>query len=49
MINTLDVDAEYVMINDFKGCKDGSILFNLYYADEINVLNIVFNNIDSIF
>ena len=49
MINTLDVDAEYIMINDIKGCKDGSILFNLYYADEINVLNIVFKNIDSIF
>ena len=49
MINILDVDAEYIMINDFKGCKDGSILFNLCYSDEINVLHIVFNNIDGIF
>ena len=49
MINILDFDAEYIMINDFKGCKDGSILFNLCYSDEINVLHIVFNNIDGIF
>ena len=49
MINVLYVDAEYIMVNDFKGCKNGSILFNLCYSDEINVLHIVFNNIDYIF
>ena len=32
MINILDVDTEYIRINDFKGCKDGSILFNLCYS-----------------
>ena len=37
------------MVYDFKGCKDESILFNLCYSDEINVLHIVFNNIDCIF
>ena len=49
MINILDDEAEHIMVNDFKGCKDGSILFNLCYSDEINVLHIVFNNIDCIF
>ena len=49
LINILDAEAKYIMINDFKGCKDGSILFNLCYSDEINVLHIVFNNIDCIF
>ena len=49
MINILDVEPEYIMVNDFKGCKDGSILFNLCYSDEINVLHIVFYNIECIF
>ena len=49
MINILDVDAEYIMVNGFKGCKDWSVLFNLCYSDEINVLHIVISNIDSIF
>ena len=49
MINILDVDAEYIMVNDFIGCKDGSTLFNLCYSDEINVLHIVFSNIDCSF
>ena len=49
MINVLDVEPEYIMVNDFKGCKDGSILFNLCYSDEINVLHIVFYNIECIF
>ena len=48
MINILDVEPEYIMINDFKGCKDGSILLNLCYSDETNVLYIVFNNIECI-
>ena len=29
--------------------KNGSILFNLCYSDEINVLHIVSNNIDFLF
>ena len=49
MVNILDIALEYFMINDFKGCKDGSILFNLCYYDENGVPHIVFNNIDCIF
>ena len=49
MINILDIEPEYILFNDFKGCKDGLILFNLCYSDKINVLHIVFNNIDCIF
>ena len=49
MINILDIEAEYFMLNDFKGCKDGSILFNLCYSDKNGVSNIVFNNIECIF
>ena len=37
------------MINNFKGCKDGSILFNLSYCEENGVPQIVFNNIEFIF
>ena len=37
------------MVNDFKGCKDGSMLFNLCYSDETSVPHIVFNNIQCIF
>ena len=49
MINILDIDPEYIMVNDFKGCKDGSVLFNLCYSDEDCVPHIVFNNIECIF
>ena len=49
MINILDIEHEYFMVNDFKGCKDGSILFNLSYSDENGVPYIVFNNIECIF
>ena len=37
------------MVNDFKGCKDGSIVFNIAYCEENNVPHIVFNNIECIF
>ena len=49
MVNILDIKPEYFTINDFKGCKDGSILFNLCYCEENSVLHIVFNNIECIF
>ena len=48
-VNILDIDPEYFMVNDFKGCKDGSILFNLCYSDETGVPHIVFNDIECIF
>ena len=49
MVNILDTEPEYFMINDFKGCKDGSTIFNLCYFSEDNVPHIVFNNIECIF
>ena len=49
MINILDIESEYFMVNDFKGCKDGSVLFDICYSDESGVPHIVFNNIEFIF
>ena len=48
MVNILDIEPEYFMINDFKGCRDGSILFNIAYCSEDSVSHIVFNNIECI-
>ena len=49
MINILDIEPKYFMVNGFKGCKDGSILFNLGYCEENSVSHTVFNNIQGIF
>ena len=49
MIKIWDIEPKYIFFNDVEGCKDGSILFNLCYSDEINVLHIAFNNIECIF
>ena len=49
MINILDTDPEYFMINDFRCCRDDSIMFNLCYSEEPTVPHIVFNNIECIF
>ena len=49
MVNILDIEPEYFMINDFEGCRDGSTLFNLFYCSEDSVLYIVFNTIECIF
>ena len=45
LVNILDIDPEYFMVNDFTGCKYGSILFNLCYSDKTGVPHIVFNDI----
>ena len=45
MVNILDIEPEYFMVNDFKDCKNGSIIFNLHYCSENCVPHIVFNNI----
>ena len=37
------------MINNFKGCRDGSTVFNLCYCKENSAPHIVFNNIEYIF
>ena len=49
MINISDIDPECFVINDFKSCRDGSIIFNLSYSEEPTVPHIVFNNIKCIF
>ena len=49
MVNILDIKPEYFMVNDFKGCRGGSIVFNICYCEENCVPNIVFNNIGCIF
>ena len=49
MVNILDIEPKYFMVNDFKGCKDGSIVFNLCYCSEDSVPHIVFNDIECIF
>ena len=49
IFNILNIDPEYFMVNDLKGCKDGSTIFNLCYCSENSVPHIVFNNIRCIF
>ena len=49
MVNILDVEPEYFIINNFKGCKNGPTLFHVYYCKENSVLHIVFNDIECIF
>ena len=49
MVNINDIEPEYFLINDFKGSKDGSVLFNIAYCEEDSVPHIVFNNIECIF
>ena len=44
-----EIDPEFFLVNDFNGCKDGSIVFNMTYCEENNVLYITFNNIECIF
>ena len=49
MVNVLDNEPEYFMINDFKGIRDGSAILNLCYWEENCIPHIVFNNIECIF
>ena len=49
MVNILDIESEYFMVNDFKGCRDGSTVFNPCYCEENGVPYIAFNNIECIF
>ena len=48
MTNINDFDPEFLLVNDFKRSKDGSIFFNMSYCEENNVPH-VFNNIECIF
>ena len=49
MVNILDIEPEYFMVNDFKGCRDSSIVFILCYCEKNCVPHIVFTNIECIF
>ena len=49
MTNINDFDPEFLLVNDFKSSKDGSIVFDIAYCEENNVPCIVFNNIVCIF
>ena len=49
MVNILNIEPAYFMVNDSKGCKDGSVVFNSCYFNENCVPHIVFNNIECIF
>ena len=49
MANILEIQTEYFLINDFKDCKDGSTIFNVFYCEENSVPHVVFNNIECIF
>ena len=44
MTNINDIDSEFCLVNDFKGCRDRLILFKIAYCEENNVPHIVFNN-----
>ena len=44
MTNINDFDPEFLLVNDFKSSKDGSIVFNIAYCEENNLPHIVFNN-----
>ena len=49
MTNINDFDSEFLLVNDLKSSKDGSIVFNIAYCEKNNVPHIVFNNIECIF
>ena len=49
MTNINDFDPEFLLVNDFKTSKNGSIVFNIAYCEENNAPHIVFNNIECIF
>ena len=44
MTNINDIDPEFCLVHDFKGCRDRLILFKIAYCEENNVPHIVFNN-----
>ena len=49
MTNINGFDPEFLLVNDFKSSKDGSILFSVSYCEENNVPHIAFNNTECIF
>ena len=49
MINILDIEPQYFMVNDFKGCKDGTAIFNLCYCSEGSITHILFYRKSGVF
>ena len=49
MTNINDFDPEFLLVNDFKRSKDGSILFNMTDCEENDVPHIIFNKRECIF
>ena len=49
MTNINDFDPAFLLLNDFKSSKDGSIVFNIACCEKNNLAHIVFNNIECIF
>ena len=49
MTNINDLDPEFLLVNDFKSSRDGSIVFNIAYCEENNIPHIAFNKIECIF
>ena len=47
--NINDVDPEFLLVNDFKSSKDGSIVLHIAYCEENDVPHIVFNNTECVF
>ena len=47
MINNLDIIPEYFMINDFKGCKDGSIIYVMQNKIVFHTLFLITSNASS--
>ena len=49
MVKINDIDPEKFLINDFKDCKDGSVLFSIAYWEENSVPYVVWNKMECIF
>ena len=49
MTSINDFDPKLLLINEFTIFEDGSIMFDINYCKENNVLHIVFNNLECIF
>ena len=49
MVKINDIDLEKLLINDFKDCKDGSVLFSIAYCEENSVPYVAWNIIGCIF
>ena len=49
MVNGNDIDPDSLSIDDFTVFRDGSVIYDIVYCEENNILYIAFNNIECIF